>query len=449
MEGWWQPALLLLAVLSASSLKTINNRTEEGNSTRGAGRFLNLFSVIRFSNIPCLGTDNRNGTCYTEKQCRERSGTLSGTCAGGFGVCCVFSIGCGDTSSENSTYVTTELVSSECSYKICRCNPTVSTIRLDFYQFDISQPFVCGSSSDPVTCTIQDGPRFGDCIYDSFSVTSPGGQAPPVICGYNTGQHMYVDSSQLCNRLTFNFDPSLSAYRQWQIKITQYDEMDDARYLPPPDCLQYFTGTLGSVQNFNYKNSDSYHLSSQRYTICWRRERNRCALCVALGYFGMSNVPSKVPSTSTSSWTKKAGFTDSICCEADTPTANCGTSGANDFIEFDNAMEPPTNDRFKVGQANRFCGRWMGVNPEPVDSYTYSATNAGKTICSSAIPFRMRVRFSDGEELGSSPTTICSSSRPAKSLDVSDECATFRTYGKRRGTLGFQLTWWQTTCPSS
>ena len=33
------------------------------------GKFLNLFSVIRFSNPPCSTRNGLNGTCYTEKQC--------------------------------------------------------------------------------------------------------------------------------------------------------------------------------------------------------------------------------------------------------------------------------------------------------------------------------------------------------------------------------------------
>ena len=42
-----------------------------------------------------------------------------------------------------------------------------------------------------VTCNVA---VTGDCIYDTFTVTTPGSSAPPVICGYNTGQHMYVPS---------------------------------------------------------------------------------------------------------------------------------------------------------------------------------------------------------------------------------------------------------------
>ena len=46
----------------------------------------------------------------------------------------------------------------------------------------------------------------GDCIYDTFTVTTPGSTAPPVICGYNTKQHMYIPSSELCNNIVIKMD---------------------------------------------------------------------------------------------------------------------------------------------------------------------------------------------------------------------------------------------------
>ncbi|XP_023319566.1 uncharacterized protein LOC111694771 isoform X2 [Eurytemora carolleeae] len=427
------------------SIILINITAQEDLERERVGKFLNLFSVVRFTNAPCLGNTGRNGTCYTEKQCRDKDGVVSGGCGGGFGVCCVFVIGCGGTSNENTTYMTTDVSSSECSYTICKVNPTVSTIRLDFSTFEIAPPFSCGGSTEPVVCTAADGPRVGDCISDTFTVTTPGSPAPPTICGYNTGQHMYIDGNDLCNKLTFFFDLAVPASRQWEIKVTQYDSSDDSRYLPPPDCLQWHTGTLGEIKNFNFKDVNSVHLSSQRYSICWRRERNKCGMCYSVGYFGMSNIPSQVPSPSTNSWTTKAGFTDSICCDEDTPHSNCRTSGANDYIEIDNASDRPVSSPFQVGEGNRFCGRWFGISPTGLaPGYTYSAGNAARTICTSTLPFRLRVRFSDGELLGS---TGCSTTRAgAGSADTSDECATFRTYGNRRGTLGFMLKWWQTNC---
>jgi hypothetical protein len=62
--------------------------------------------------------------------------------------------------------------------------------RLDFNEFNIAQPFTCGATGSPTVCTSSDGPLIGDCLTDTFTVTSPGSPAPPVICGYNTGQHM-------------------------------------------------------------------------------------------------------------------------------------------------------------------------------------------------------------------------------------------------------------------
>jgi len=449
---WGLPSLvmvLLLAVTSRNSaMQGSNNIT--GNSR--TGRFLNLFSVIRFSNTPCIGSVGRNGTCYTDKECRQRKGLGIGTCAGGFGVCCTFSVGCGQTTNENCSYLNTDLSDNVCQYTICKCNPDVTLIRLDFTEFNIAQPFTCGGSTSPTVCTTKDGPLIGDCIKDQFTVTSPGSPAPPVICGYNTGQHMYVPASDLCNKITFNMDLLHSGVmRMWEIKVTQYDETQDQRFLAPPGCLQWNTGIRGEVQNFNYKDTSSTHLSSQQYSICWRRERGFCAICFAVGYFGLSNVPQKVPSSSTGTtdWTRLAGMTDSICCSKDTDYANCETSGANDYIEITGASGPPVRDPFVVGDGNRFCGRWLGVTPAitPAPSFVYNAINAARTLCTIHVPFRLRVHFSDGEVLSSTAANVCATSRPtAGTGDTGDECSTFRLYGNRKGTLGFQLDWWQIAC---
>ena len=45
--------------------------------------------LSRFQNGPCAGGNNMNGTCYTEAECESRGGTNGGTCASGFGVCCI------------------------------------------------------------------------------------------------------------------------------------------------------------------------------------------------------------------------------------------------------------------------------------------------------------------------------------------------------------------------
>lgn len=56
-------------------------------------RFLNLFNVIKFQNIPCASDTapltQLNGTCYHDFECEEQGGAAVGNCASGFGVCCI------------------------------------------------------------------------------------------------------------------------------------------------------------------------------------------------------------------------------------------------------------------------------------------------------------------------------------------------------------------------
>ena len=47
----------------------------------------------------------------------------------------------------------------------------------------------------------------------------PGYSAPPVICGYNTGQHMYIGASELCNRIVIHMDQDYQYTRLWDIKV--------------------------------------------------------------------------------------------------------------------------------------------------------------------------------------------------------------------------------------
>ena len=74
-------------------------------------------------------------------------------------------------------------------------------LRLDFETFVISGPST-GSDTDavdgackngvftspsPATCSLA-----SQCLTDSFSITNPGGSAPPTICGTNTGKHSEI-----------------------------------------------------------------------------------------------------------------------------------------------------------------------------------------------------------------------------------------------------------------
>merc|ERR1712203_552501 len=109
------------------------------------GKAIGIFNVVRFPNDVCNTETAMNGTCYTAEECSDRDGVATGSCADGFGVCCVISLTCGATTSENCTYLTlaatATLAGTQCNYKICPASSTVSRIRLDLTMFNIAAPF--------------------------------------------------------------------------------------------------------------------------------------------------------------------------------------------------------------------------------------------------------------------------------------------------------------------
>ena len=67
-----------------------------------------LFSIVQFTNGKCtsLSSSTTIGTCFSSSECSSKSGSADGSCAAGFGVCCVVSTStCGSTVSTNITYI--------------------------------------------------------------------------------------------------------------------------------------------------------------------------------------------------------------------------------------------------------------------------------------------------------------------------------------------------------
>ena len=55
----------------------------------------------------------------------------------------------------------------------------------------------------------------------------------------------------------------------------------------PPGCLQYFTGTSGTIESFNI--DVGVHLSNQDYTICIRTEEGYCDIQYVKTTFSLSS----------------------------------------------------------------------------------------------------------------------------------------------------------------
>merc|ERR1712151_641252 len=91
---------LLIAVLVLAPLVACSGEDDQERSAKS----LSVFNVVTFPTSACGATNGYNGTRYPSSECSSLGGTASGTCASSFGVCCVFSIACGGSSSANNSY---------------------------------------------------------------------------------------------------------------------------------------------------------------------------------------------------------------------------------------------------------------------------------------------------------------------------------------------------------
>ncbi len=185
--------LFNLRAWSLEQKPTTSIDVEKDKSDKRRGKLLPIMQVVRFPNDVCSGS-TRNGTCYTGEECSNRGGTSGGSCASGFGVCCIFTLSCGGTTSDNSSYLVqtaaTTVTPSPCDYTVCPLNNNICRIRYDFTTFVITGSTVSASSvvADVAAPSTKDG-MIGHCITDSFEVTAPGSIGSPVICGTNSGYH--------------------------------------------------------------------------------------------------------------------------------------------------------------------------------------------------------------------------------------------------------------------
>merc|ERR1712203_863338 len=402
------------------------------------GKAIGIFNVVRFPNDVCNTKTAMNGTCYTAEECSDRDGVATGTCADGFGVCCVISLACGATTSENCTYLTLAATASvagnACTYTICPASSTISRIRLDLTMFNIAAPFglltdgtVAAADSSTTTGAV------GQCTMDTFQVTGSGG-ASPVICGTNDGQHMIVDTDgAACVTAAFSFGLD-TATRNYRIHAIQYDRLNEMG--GPAGCLQFFTGATGTVNTFNWKTvTTSTHLANQDYDVCIRRMADRCTICwspiikgqtaatTARGTFGLSNGATAAAITPMASLGTQC-VADSIAASAD----------SNDYIIIPNGVAATAaTAATAVGTAvvaqgaDKFCGRYFSAAANGV---------ADATICSRVTPFKISV-FTDGAEAVKGTAAL----KMSKDNEASAGVASTPT-----GTMGFSLGFSQIAC---
>ncbi|XP_023333533.1 uncharacterized protein LOC111705262 [Eurytemora carolleeae] len=251
-------------------------------STSKARQF-SIFEIVSFPNTECW-TDNkvRNGTCYSSGECEDYGGVISGVCAGGYGVCCIFDTGCGGIIEKNYTYFSSSSpgYSSDmntCSMQLCRPNKQICQVRLDFDSFILND----AETQSNLKVLEPNLSSHGQCLVDKFQVAVPGGRSSPTICGTNSGYHMYLDIGDSCNLATFNLGQGTLLTREWTIRVIYFSCDDTSR--APDGCLQYFKGINGNIESFNFNSRLGTQLADQSYSVCMRPERGFCNICYSGG----------------------------------------------------------------------------------------------------------------------------------------------------------------------
>jgi len=429
------------------------------------GKAIGIFNVVKFPNDVCNSDSaSMNGTCYTSEECSSRDGVASGSCAEGYGVCCIITVACGGTTSENCTYLsqiasTTPSVDStdldrQCSYSICPLSKTVSRIRLDLTAFTIAPPGV--PDLDGVAANVEEGNGFvGNCVTDTFVVGNS-----PVICGENAGQHMIVDTDGT-ECVTAFFSYGLEAVsRAYTIHVTQYDRTNEMG--GPRGCLQFYTGLTGTVSTFNWQTpTTSTHLANQNYDVCVRKQIDRCVICwspITSGDSGLSAVPPAAMETAiaivgsfgVSSSPEAMGKSSSLVMAGVTgcPAQTNGVAdvmGSNDFVTIQGGVDPGvaladigTINNIEINIAtigtSNFCGRYFNA----ADAMDFDAT-----ICSRVAPFKLGVHFDGFEQTAAAGDAAATM---ANIQETSTTAAVAGVIDEPLGTSGFSLGFSQLAC---
>ena len=303
----------------------------------------------------------------------------------------------------------------------------------------LASPFSLSSSA-----VLADGGKTGKCRTDTLQVINPGYQDTPIICGYNTGQHMFVPASDQCNKIHINIDTgTTTTTRKWQIKTTQFT--CESEMAPVNQCLQYHTAATGSFASFAWDTSATTvatshtHLVNQYYSVCIRRARSYCSVCYTPNIIGAANSIGSSYGLGTSSDAAAAKSASGAACTGVTVAGSAKTdaiAGHGDYLEIANMQEVSIAITATATYANtvyRVCGG--------VFSAAAIATIAQGTICSFTVPFKVGVHMDDAENIG----LAAEAANPNLNAYENMGTPTFVT-GSGHGYAGFYLDYWQQAC---
>ncbi|XP_015116061.1 uncharacterized protein LOC107040478 [Diachasma alloeum] len=317
-----------------TSLGDDNPSEVEEHSDRQA-RFFPLFSVVRFANSECIGSNSFNGTCFTKRECSKYGGNPSGSCATNLGVCCTFRKTCGATTNINNTYFVNEGYYSahtgaeRCMITVYPCTTNICQLRIDFLDFNLAQPNASGI-----------------CDLDFLLVTGSARRVPR-ICGENVGQHMYVDFNGN-NPITISVITN-AAYRfarKWNLRVQQI--ACDSPWRAPSGCLQYYKTISGTVMSFNYGTIPNPRVPTTTSIGTRQMQNLNYKICVRPA-LGDCTIEWSQPDPTSFTVSGDSGL---ITGAADEDLSESGTECTHNYVIVPN----PSNTTGGRYDADRFCG---------------------------------------------------------------------------------------------
>ncbi|XP_047472573.1 uncharacterized protein LOC125027533 [Penaeus chinensis] len=251
--------LLLALVLRGVRSMSVADFGGNGGELEKKSKF--IFTLVKFPNVMC-GSGLDSGTCVTNTECTAREGTVVGSCAKGYGVCCKVTLtGCGGTVTRNNTLVlSTDYPSyyneaKTCEYKV---------------QFDDASGNICQIRYQHISNELVGPSSLGVCNNDKLVFKED--QKSTYFCGTAPSDyHWLVETSGTASPHTFTITTdTTSSNRRYAILVS---------WIPcsvriPGMCGMYFTGTSGTVSSYNFGNN--YYLAGLKYSVCFRKDRGYC-----------------------------------------------------------------------------------------------------------------------------------------------------------------------------
>ncbi|XP_011500041.1 PREDICTED: uncharacterized protein LOC105363925 [Ceratosolen solmsi marchali] len=296
---------------------------------------------------------------------------------------------CGGEVQNNLTYVTSPGFPSlidqpmNCSILVKKIDQQVSQLKIDFLHFNIGQP----------------NRKTGICDEDVLLLRS--GEKTFQLCGWNSGQHIYIDICEEPVTINFRLSGNLMS-RMWEMRIIQLGFEQRA----PAGCLQYLQSNNGILKTLNYLPNGRY-LANHDYLICIRQQYGMCSI----SYSPCTNESFRIGGSRAKQYNMT---TSSNIAVQDNGQSETGSGSGPQIIAFgigrcrDRILIPcdfeefitPGNDVAGICDLEH-CG--ISLCSSVGDSDLISRNISTCHVETSALPFHIRVAFGPGEDSGISP----------------------------------------------